>query len=327
MWQTAALKVTVPVLSDHSVLSFVFSVRTQTCQWEDFVPECPPNSFLLIKSAFYGRLHSGRCSRREFGFLGCGSDVTPIIHRTCSGRSRCVFAVTSLHGNHGCPIDLTAYLDAEYVCQAGAYDETRKLVITVCKFLQDFCRFLVNSALPCDQLRCGDPTSVTTQTAARGSDAESSESGYISSAVASASHCGSQQCPYTIRVARGQRINVTLHDFTLTSTARDVTSTSAGGREQTSGSTCQWYFTVREGSSRKDVSRCWGRVTSEGDDRVEHVYESRSNELQIELNPQQQQQQPQQQPQQHLQQPVMPAPTFLIHYKGKTHTTSECQLM
>ena len=161
------------------------------------------------------------------------------------------------------------------------------------------------AALSCDHQHCSG------RFRANVSMMTSPVSGYISSAVALQSQCGSNQCPYIIQVTSGRRINLTLHDFTVTSAQQTYVTSSTGGHQQSGVNKCQWYFVVFDGSTRKDVSRCDERVTSEGNDApVQHVYVSQSSQIRIELFPMQQQQQ-QQQPQ-----PL--TPVFLVHYQGKS---------
>ena len=172
--------------------------------------------------------------------------------------------------------------------------------IPICSFLENLIFF---AALSCDHQQCSGRSSANVSTMT------SPVSGYISSAVAVQSQCGSNQCPYIIQVTSGRRINLTLHDFTVTSAQQTYVTSSTGGHQQSGVNKCQWYFVVFDGSTRKDVSRCDERVTSEGNDpAVQHVYMSQSNRIRIELFPMQQQQQ--------QSQPL--TPVFLVHYQGKS---------
>ncbi len=59
----------------------------------------------------------------------------------------------------------------------------------------------------------------------------SGPSGYISSVVTTESGFGSEACPWVIRVDSGQRINITLLDFTLATTkANGYNEVSGQGR-------------------------------------------------------------------------------------------------
>lgn len=74
---------------------------------------------MIMTEAYYGRMERGRCVKTSFGFLGCQTNVLPELDKECSGRNECQFAVTTLHGDHDCPNDLTAYLGASYSCVRG----------------------------------------------------------------------------------------------------------------------------------------------------------------------------------------------------------------
>jgi Galactose binding lectin domain len=76
---------------------------------------------ISMRSARYGRMRvDGRCVKRDYGYIGCASDVLGHVDRLCSGRRVCDFAVAELHGNQPCPNDLTPYLEAAYDCLPGA---------------------------------------------------------------------------------------------------------------------------------------------------------------------------------------------------------------
>jgi len=75
---------------------------------------------ISMRSARYGRMRvDGRCVKRDYGYIGCASDVLGHVDRLCSGRRVCDFAVAELHGNQPCPNDLTPYLEASFECLPG----------------------------------------------------------------------------------------------------------------------------------------------------------------------------------------------------------------
>lgn len=77
---------------------------------------------ISMRSARYGRMRvDGRCVKRDYGYIGCASDVLGHVDRLCSGRRVCDFAVAELHGNQPCPNDLTPYLEAAYDCLPGGW--------------------------------------------------------------------------------------------------------------------------------------------------------------------------------------------------------------
>ena len=103
----------------------------------------------------------------------------------------------------------------------------------------------------------------------------SSQSGYLSSLVTSETSLGSDPCPWVIRLDPGQRINVTLYDFTLHDpfNTNDVTATS----EQRAF--CHKYAVIRERSAvTRETTVCGG------EQRIKNVYLSASNVLEIHLS-------------------------------------------
>jgi Galactose binding lectin domain len=98
------------------------------CDWETFNASCAGSHDVTtaterhvidIKMARYGRMHDGRCVTQSYGNIGCGTDVTAELTRTCSGRVRCSVAVISLYGRRSCPKDFASYLEASYECVRG----------------------------------------------------------------------------------------------------------------------------------------------------------------------------------------------------------------
>ena len=91
------------------------------CNGESFVTRCPQHEVVVMTSATYGRMQTGRCVQHDLGFLGCQSDVIERLDDKCSGRDRCAFPVT----NHevmeveGCLKELQLYLNASYKCLSG----------------------------------------------------------------------------------------------------------------------------------------------------------------------------------------------------------------
>ena len=78
---------------------------------------------IVIEEARYGRMRVGRCVGQSYGHIGCGADVSEALHRSCSGRQWCVFAVISLYAHRSCPKDFTSYLYAAYRCQPGEHGQ------------------------------------------------------------------------------------------------------------------------------------------------------------------------------------------------------------
>jgi len=89
------------------------------CEWESLNATCPPGHVIVIREARYGRMRVGRCVGQSYGHVGCGSDVTDTLHRSCSGRRHCLVPVISLYSHRSCPKDFTSYLYAAYRCRPG----------------------------------------------------------------------------------------------------------------------------------------------------------------------------------------------------------------
>ena len=97
-----------------------------------------------------------------------------------------------------------------------------------------------------------------------------SSSSSTSSDVNSVSSCGSRSHPWRLEAAAGQRINISLLDFTATSMSADD-----GPRDRV---TCRQYGYVLEKVNKRNVSVCSG---GGAELRQSHVYISDSNNVQI----------------------------------------------
>ena len=99
-------------------------VCTEFCQNEEFKASCSSSSVVVITSARYGRMSVGRCVRRDYGFVGCGSDVLGITDQLCSGRRNCSVRVPNSWYDDAaqrarCPEDFRNYLRVSYDCVEG----------------------------------------------------------------------------------------------------------------------------------------------------------------------------------------------------------------
>ena len=105
----------------RSFLLFLFSEVLDYCAWEDFEASCGPDEVIMTTSAKYGRMALGRCVKRNYGYLGCTLDALAYVDAKCSGRRQCSFEVfeDSLRELQPCPEDISAYLEASYLCQKG----------------------------------------------------------------------------------------------------------------------------------------------------------------------------------------------------------------
>jgi hypothetical protein len=73
-----------------------------------------------MEEAQYGRLRTGRCVSRDYGYVGCAMSVLHLLDKSCSGRRFCQFEIPRLRELvQPCPKDLIAYLEASYRCITG----------------------------------------------------------------------------------------------------------------------------------------------------------------------------------------------------------------
>lgn len=103
------------------------------CLHESFNPRCLKNEVILMRSAIYGRMRTGRCITQEEvaaqkllagevpGVLGCSADVLEVLDRRCSGYVQCETRVIdlSLQNMKPCFPGLSVYLEASFECVPG----------------------------------------------------------------------------------------------------------------------------------------------------------------------------------------------------------------
>ena len=99
-------------------------MSAEYCQNEEFRAGCASSSVVVMRSARYGRMSVGRCVRRDYGFVGCGSDVLAITDQLCSGRRNCTVRVPNSWYDDAarrarCPEDFKNYLQVAYDCVDG----------------------------------------------------------------------------------------------------------------------------------------------------------------------------------------------------------------
>src|SRR6218665_124510 len=104
-------------------MRFPFSEVSEYCQQEFFNVTCPgPNDVIIMESARFGRMRTGRCITGSYGNLGCSKDAILYFERKCSGRSKCKVFVgdPNLMKLNPCQErELTSYLEAKYSCVPG----------------------------------------------------------------------------------------------------------------------------------------------------------------------------------------------------------------
>jgi len=98
----------------------MLSGAVEYCLPETFNVTCAVDEIIMVSSAQYGRMRSGRCIKQNYGHVGCEADVTSFVEDECSGRRHCEFPVAQLLSVAApCPPDVTSYLDASYSCIKG----------------------------------------------------------------------------------------------------------------------------------------------------------------------------------------------------------------
>nr|UCK81576.1 Gal-binding and CUB domains containing receptor 5 [Arenicola marina] len=151
---------------------------SEYCEWESFNATCSTDEIILIRSARYGRMSLGRCVTKNYGHIGCGTDVTSDFDSQCSGTNQCLVSVISLHGKRSCPKDFKSYLEAGYQCISVFHPQN-----TTCP--------------PSGHIELTSPT------------------GHVASTVTQETRLGTAACPWVIKVLPHQRINLTMLDFSL----------------------------------------------------------------------------------------------------------------
>ena len=101
----------------------------------------------------------------------------------------------------------------------------------------------------------------------------SSTTGYLSSLLAAEEGYGSESCPWVIRADQGQRINITLLDFSL---GEVVPGNDINGKLH-SRTFCHKYAVIKERVSIRETVVCGG------DNREENVFISNQNSVEIQL--------------------------------------------
>ena len=92
--------------------------------------------------------------------------------------------------------------------------------------------------------------------------------GFLASSVTQQTGCGSASCPWRLEALPGQRINLTLYDFSKTETERK-------GRFYTGDPTCTLYASVTDRVADSSHRVCRGKQ------RVRHLLLANSHSLEV----------------------------------------------
>lgn len=117
------------------------------------------------------------------------------------------------------------------------------------------------------ETRCYGPSAGTLVTA--------QGEGYVSSYVTQQTSCGTTESPWLLRAKVGQKINVSLIDFTSLSLGM---SSSGGSGTSGASDVCVVYATIRDGNGQLTQTVCGGIGK-----RLSHVFTSVSNSLEVRL--------------------------------------------
>jgi len=165
----------------------------EICEGESLHITCPLiNDVILVHTARVGRMRLGRCVPRDYGYIGCSTDVLNAMDNICSGRRSCEFRSVETEfakfnmSRSSCLKELKVYLEVTYSCNPVA-------------------------TLPsqCDGTTCVKPMSMVLPATAN--------VGHISSLTTMSSNCGTKDCPWIIRADPGMRIELSVIDFSLES--------------------------------------------------------------------------------------------------------------
>ncbi len=68
-------------------------------------------------------MNTGRCVKKDLGYLGCSKDILSLTDKLCSGRRSCVIAndrseMDDLVGTP-CYEELASYINITYICMKG----------------------------------------------------------------------------------------------------------------------------------------------------------------------------------------------------------------
>ena len=90
------------------------------CSGEYFDATCPNNDVIVMRSARYGRMRTGRCISTDIN-IGCQADVITHMDQLCSGQQQCRHRIIDddFADFNSCPGDLKGFLEASYTCQPG----------------------------------------------------------------------------------------------------------------------------------------------------------------------------------------------------------------
>ena len=113
-----AIEITLYLGQRYCILNF-----SEYCNADIFNPSCENGEVNVVTQARYGRMKLGRCVKRDYGSLGCSTELLQLMDNKCSGLNSCTVPIIELQGvvNLPCIGDLRANLEASYVCYKGEF--------------------------------------------------------------------------------------------------------------------------------------------------------------------------------------------------------------
>ncbi len=103
------------------------------CAGENYKAECGENEVIVIEKASYGRMRIGKCVKRDFGYLGCQTDILHYMDGMCSGKRECALIKIpdqKLRDMRPCS-ELESYIHAAHSCQKGMIILQSSLMLSI----------------------------------------------------------------------------------------------------------------------------------------------------------------------------------------------------
>ncbi len=75
----------------------------------------------MMTVANYGRMHHSKCVKKDYGHMGCSTNVLRLADMKCSGRRSCSVGIPDKDFDitEPCPDDLKTYFQGGYICLKG----------------------------------------------------------------------------------------------------------------------------------------------------------------------------------------------------------------
>ena len=92
---------------------------SEYCNIELFEASCAADEVIVMTYARFGQMRVGRCIATDLGYIGCGADVMYIFDDKCSGKQSCSVRVgdENMGERSTCISGLKEYLEADYICK------------------------------------------------------------------------------------------------------------------------------------------------------------------------------------------------------------------